>query len=258
MQTGDFDLAIRHFDEILAELPGEPVTLTSKGHAFKTKGDYEAAVAAYRDATLSRSRYGEAYYSLANLKVYNFSDDEIRNLHEQESNPNLSHIDRIYFCFALGKAYEDKKDFETAFTYYERGNQLKKAQSRYSAEQMSEELRAQRDVCTETLFRERQGQGHDAPDPIFIVGLPRAGSTLLEQVLSSTGRLNCPISCRCHSDCAGAAVSVRHGATRTISPNSPPRSSEISAGSSSMTREFTGSAPRFSSTRCRTTSGTSG
>ena len=190
MQTGDFDLAIRHFDDILTQLPGDPVTLTSKGHAFKTRGDYEPAVAAYRDATHSHPQYGEAYYSLANLKVYNFSDDEIRNLHEQESNPNLSHIDRIYFCFALGKAYEDKKDFENAFTYYERGNRLKKAQSRYNADQMTEELRAQRDVCTSSLFEERQGVGHKAADPIFIVGLPRAGSTLLEQILSSHSQVD--------------------------------------------------------------------
>ena len=185
MQTGDFDLAIRYFDEILAQLPGDPVTLTSKGHAFKTKGQYEPAVASYREATASYPQYGEAYYSLANLKVYSFSDDEIRNLHAQEKNPNLSHSDRIYFCFALGKAYEDKQDFEQAFKYYERGNRLKKSLSRYSAEQMTEELAAQRRVCTAGFFAERDGGGHDAPDPIFIVGLPRAGSTLLEQILSS-------------------------------------------------------------------------
>ena len=185
MQTGDFDAAITMFDEILKQIPGDPVTLTSKGHAYKTKGQYELAVDSYRDAISNQPHYGEAYYSLANLKVYTFDDDEIRSLHEQESNQNLSHIDRIHVCFALGKAYEDKRDFETSFKYYERGNQLKKSQSRYNAEQMSEEFRAQREVCTAELFERRADAGHNAPDPIFIVGLPRAGSTLLEQILSS-------------------------------------------------------------------------
>ena len=185
MQTGDYDTAITMFDEILKQLPGDPVTLTSKGHAYKTKGDYERAVDSYHDAISSQPQYGEAYYSLANLKVYTFDDDEIRSLHEQESNQNLSHIDRVHVCFALGKAYEDKRDFETSFKYYERGNALKKSQSRYNAEQMSEEFKAQREVCTAELFESRAGAGHSAPDPIFIVGLPRAGSTLLEQILSS-------------------------------------------------------------------------
>jgi len=185
MQTGDYDTAITMFDEILKQIPGDPVTLTSKGHAYKTKGQYELAVDSYRDAISSQPHYGEAYYSLANLKVYTFDDDEIRGLHEQESNQNLSDIDRIHVCFALGKAYEDKRDFEASFKYYERGNHLKKSQSRYNAEQMSKDLKAQRDVCTAEFFERRSGTGHDAPDPIFIVGLPRAGSTLLEQILSS-------------------------------------------------------------------------
>ena len=190
MQAGDYDTALATFDEILKQIPGDPVTLTSKGHAYKTRGQYESAVNSYRDAIISQPQYGEAYYSLANLKVYAFSDDEIRDLHDQESNRNLSHIDRVYICFALGKAYEDKQDFETSFKYYERGNRLKKSQSRYSAEQMSEDLKAQRDVCTAELFDRRAGAGHDAADPIFIVGLPRAGSTLLEQILSSHSQVD--------------------------------------------------------------------
>ena len=185
MQTGDYETAITMFDNVLKRIPGDPVTLTSKGHAYKTLGQYEPAVNAYHAALASQAQHGDAYYSLANLKVYSFSDDEIDNMHAQESNPNLSHIDRIYLCFALGKAYEDKKDFKSSFKYYERGNRLKKTQRRYNAEQMSEDLKAQRDVCTAEFFERRSGTGHDAPDPIFIVGLPRAGSTLLEQILSS-------------------------------------------------------------------------
>lgn len=190
MQTGDYKSAITMFDNVLKRIPGDAITLTSKGHAYKTLGQYESAVDAYHAALASQAQHGDAYYSLANLKIYSFSDDEIDNMHVQESNPNLSHIDRIYLCFALGKAYEDKQDFKSSFKYYERGNRLKKAQRRYNAERMSEDLKAQRDVCTAEFFESRSGTGHDAPDPIFIVGLPRAGSTLLEQILSSHSQID--------------------------------------------------------------------
>jgi len=190
MQTGDFETALATFDDVLQQVPGDPVTLTSKGHAYKTCGEYASAVSSYRAALTSQPQYGEAYYALANLKVYSFSDDEIRTMHVQESNNNLSHADRVYLCFALGKAYEDKQDFESSFKYYKRGNALKKSQSRYKAEQMSEELRAQHKACTAELFAQRSGVGHSAPDPIFIVGLPRAGSTLLEQILSSHSQVD--------------------------------------------------------------------
>jgi len=185
MQSGNFEAALKAFDDVLAQLPGDPITLTSKGHAFKTCGRYDEAVAAYHAALTSQPQYGEAYYSLANLKVYAFSNDEIGSMLAQESSENLAHTDRIHFCFALGKAYEDRSEYETAFNFYTRGNALKKSQSRYDAEQMSADLQAQRDVCSADFFAAQANVGHKAPDPIFIVGLPRAGSTLLEQILSS-------------------------------------------------------------------------
>ena len=185
MQTGHYDDALAAFDKVLQAFPGDPVTLTSKGHVHKTRGDYASAVGAYHAALASQANYGDAYYSLSNLKVYAFSDDEIAAMHAHESGSNLSHIDRVYLCFALGKAYEDRQEFETSFKFYERGNQLKKSQSRYDAAQMSTDLAAQSNTCTASMFAERPGIGHAAPDPIFIVGLPRAGSTLLEQILSS-------------------------------------------------------------------------
>ena len=190
MQTGDYETALSTFDEILKQLPADPVTWTSKGHAHKTCGDYEDAVAAYRAALSNAPHHGEAYYSLANLKVYSFSDREIEHMLAQESNSNLSHMDRVHLSFALGKAYEDKEDFATSFRYYAQGNRLKKSQTTYKAEQMSEDLKAQRDVCTADLFERRSGCGHEAPDPIFVVGLPRAGSTLLEQILSSHSQVD--------------------------------------------------------------------
>ncbi len=190
MQTGDYDSALDMFDRVLERLPGDPVTLTSKGHAYKTRGDYNDAVDAYQLALASNPEHGEAFYSLANLKVYNFSDDEIARMSGQDANSNLSHLDRIYISFALGKAYEDNDDFETSFRYYEQGNRLKKAQSTYKASQMTEDLQAQREVCTPDLFERRAGTGHAAPDPVFVVGLPRSGSTLLEQILSSHSQVD--------------------------------------------------------------------
>ena len=190
MQTGDYDTALELLDKVLELVPGDPVTLTTKGHAFKTRGEYEPAVDAYRAAIEHQPRYGEAYYSLANLKVYRFADDEIEAMRQRERDTAVAHLDRVYLCFALGKAFEDKSDFETAFGYYERGNALKKSLSRYDADQMSDDMAAQRRVCTAEFFEQRQGVGHDAPDPIFVVGLPRAGSTLIEQILSSHSQID--------------------------------------------------------------------
>jgi len=190
MQTGDYDGALEDFDRILARMPGDPNTLTSKGHALKTCGRADDAVAAYRRALVSQPRHGEAYYALANLKTYQFRDDELQHMHELEYDPNLGHMDRVYLAFALGKAHEDRKDFETSFGHYARGNALKKAQSRYNADRMREEFEAQMEVCDSGLFDSKSGCGHPAPDPIFILGLPRAGSTLLEQILSSHSRVD--------------------------------------------------------------------
>ncbi|MCC5872889.1 MAG: sulfotransferase [Gammaproteobacteria bacterium] len=190
MQTGDYDTALAAFDEVLDQLPGDPATLTAKGHALKTCGRTDEAVSAYRGALVSHPRHGEAYYALANLKTYRFTDDEIARMHEQEHNPDLGHMERVYLNFALGKAYEDQEDYATSFGYYAEGNQLKRAQSRYDADRMAEEFEAQKVVCTRELFEHHAGSGDPAPDPIFIVGLPRAGSTLLEQILSSHSRVD--------------------------------------------------------------------
>ena len=190
MQTGDFDTALEVFDQVLARVPGDPGTLTSKGHALKTRGNYEAAVEAYRDAIAGAPGHGEAFYSLANLKVYTFSDAEIAAMQSQVTNPDLPYMDRVYLNFALGKAFEGAGEYATSFEYYEQGNRLKKSQSRYDAEQMTEDLRAQHEVCTADFFAEREGYGHEAPDPIFILGMPRAGSTLLEQILSSHSQVD--------------------------------------------------------------------
>lgn len=185
MQSGDFEEALTLFARVLDFLPNDSLTLTSIGHAQKTLGDYDAAVASYHRALASNPSHGEAYYSLANLKVYQFTDDEVSSMQEQVSHSRLAHNDRVYINFALGKAFEDRNSFAESFHYYDQGNALKKAQSRYSASSMTKDIAAQKIVCTRELFEFKRGAGCTAPDPLFVLGLPRAGSTLVEQILAS-------------------------------------------------------------------------
>ena len=190
MQTGDYERAFELFDAVLAKLPRDPATLTSKGHALKTTGAQQDAVASYQAALAAKPDHGDAWYALANLKTYRFTDDEIERMREQAARPDLAFMDRVHLSFALGKALEDRGDYADSFVHYERGNTLKRAQTRYSADAMSAELARQRDICTPELFAKHDGAGDPAPDPIFILGLPRAGSTLLEQVLASHSQID--------------------------------------------------------------------
>ncbi|RPG50815.1 MAG: sulfotransferase family protein [Gammaproteobacteria bacterium TMED1] len=185
MQTGDYSMALEMFEKVLRTIPNDPITLTSRGHVLKTIGSYELAVQSYQEAIKSNAEHGEAWYSLSNLKVYAFDDHEIDNMKSQIKKTSLSHMERVHLYFALGKAFEDRKKFQDSFSYYEEGNNLKKAQSRYTAENISADFVKQKKLCIPSFFSSRMGQGYPANDPIFIVGLPRSGSTLLEQILSS-------------------------------------------------------------------------
>ncbi len=190
MQTGDYDRAFELFDSVLDRLPGDVATLTSKGHALKTTGAQEEAVASYRAAVAAKTDHGDAWYALANLKTYTFSDEEIVIMREQAAREDLAIMDRVHLSFALGKALEDRKEYGDSFGFYETGNALKRAQTRYSADAMAQEFARQKEVCTVDLFAEHEGSGHPLPDPIFILGLPRAGSTLLEQILASHSQVD--------------------------------------------------------------------
>jgi tetratricopeptide (TPR) repeat protein len=190
MQSGDYDTALTTFDSILKILPEEPVTLTSRGNALKTQGRKEEAIDSYRRAISKFPAHGEAYYSLANLKLFSFTDKEIKAMESQEHNPGISYMARIYLDFALGKAYEDMGDFNKAFSYYERGNSFKRSQSRYKAEDITTEFHAQTDVFDDNFVQASAGSGVKSADPIFIVGLPRSGSTLLEQILASHSQVD--------------------------------------------------------------------
>ncbi|MDE0001615.1 MAG: sulfotransferase, partial [Rhodospirillaceae bacterium] len=190
MQVGDYETALGMFGKVLERIPGDPATLTSMGHAYKTSGKYDEAVDAYHAALRSQPLHGDAWYSLSNLKVYEFDENEIERMQAHAHDENLSHAGRVHVNFALGKAWEDRTDFKTSFRYYEQGNRSKKALSTYDADKMTEELRAQRRVCTAGLLARGSVAGHTAGDPIFVVGLPRAGSTLLEQILSSHSKID--------------------------------------------------------------------
>lgn len=190
MQTGSYDRALALFEEILESQPDDPLVLTSRGHALKTMGRHDEAVASYRRATDRKPDHGDAWYGLANLKTFKFLADETAAMEREEARGNLTLADRIHLCFALGKAHEDAKRYGEAFAYYERGNALKCAQTRYTPEHMEEEFAAQKRHCSRALLDARANGGHAAHDPIFIVGLPRAGSTLLEQILASHSQVD--------------------------------------------------------------------
>ena len=190
MQMGEYAEAIYHFDKVLDILPDDALTYTSKGHALKTWGKNAEAITSYQTAIQRNRSYGEAYYSLSNLKTYRFDDSEIEGMLDLEKSEALTPNNEVYLYFALGKAFEDRSDYDLSFTYYQKGNQVKKLQSSYDAEKMTEELLSQRSFFNKDNIERLGCDGYPDAAPIFIVGLPRAGSTLLEQILSSHSQVD--------------------------------------------------------------------
>lgn len=185
LALGNFDEAMQTYQSLLEALPTNPGINLTYGHALKTVGRHEEAVSAYRKAYQARRDCGDAFWSLANLKTYRFSDAELSQMREQEASLSVALSDRYHLCFALGKALEDRGDYGDSFAYYERGNQLKREELKYDPQRLEDEMALQREHVTADLLARYAGAGCTAPDPIFIVGLPRAGSTLLEQILAS-------------------------------------------------------------------------
>ena len=185
LALGELDESVARFRALVEEFPRDAEIAQSLGHALKTLGKQEEAVAAYRRAADVRPGFGEPFWSLANLKTYRFTDDEIARMRDLESAPGVQPVDQQHLCFALGKGLEDRGEYADSFTYYERGNAIKKSQSRYRAPMHERSAKRLREVCSAEFFNERKGWGCDSPAPIFVVGMPRAGSTLLEQILAS-------------------------------------------------------------------------
>jgi tetratricopeptide (TPR) repeat protein len=177
--------ALQIYRELLSDAVQPAELHLSVGHSLKTLGHREAAIEAYRAAAAARADFGDAYWSLANLKTYRFEDEELQRMHAAEASASTSLVDRYHLCFALGKALEDREHYEKSFEYYVRGNALKRSESRYRAELFELNTRLQIEVCSAQLFARHRNGGAHADDPIFIVGLPRSGSTLIEQILAS-------------------------------------------------------------------------
>jgi len=182
---GESERAIEIYQAMLADIPNSADVRLWLGHALKTVGRVPEAIEAYRAAAATRPAFGDAFWSLANLKTFRFEDTEIGHMREAEAAPGVLAEDRAHLCFALGKALEDRGEIADSWFYYGRGNALKRAESRYRPEIFETNTRKQIEVCTRAFFEARAGWGAKAPDPIFIVGLPRSGSTLLEQILAS-------------------------------------------------------------------------
>jgi tetratricopeptide (TPR) repeat protein len=182
---GEHERAIGLYRELLTGTDADAEVHLSIGHALKTLGHTPEAIDSYRRAAACRPDYGDAYWSLANLKTYRFTAQELAQIRTALAAAATGTVDRYHLCFALGKALEDQGEFAESFHCYERGNALKRPECRYRPEIIENNTRQQIKLCTRDLFASRHGWGEPSRDPIFIVGLPRSGSTLLEQILAS-------------------------------------------------------------------------
>jgi tetratricopeptide (TPR) repeat protein len=184
-RVGDYESAIRIYADLLEHYPQHARVWVSYGHALKTAGKTERAIAAYRRSLELEPSFGEVWWSLANLKTFRFSADDLAAMRRQLVRVDLAEDDRLHLDFAIGKALEDAGEYESSFRHYAQGNAIRRGQLHYSADATSARVQYIRSHYTRDFFVARAGGGSPARDPIFVVGLPRAGSTLIEQILSS-------------------------------------------------------------------------
>ena len=182
---GDYADSIEVYEQVLAEHPRQPKVWMSLGHALKTAGRQDDSVLAYRRAIGMEPTLGEAYWSLANLKTFRFSEADTLAIDGALARTDLSNEDRLHFEFSLGKALEDSGSYEQSFAHYAKGNAIRRELYPYSAEKNAQFVSRSKRLFTADFFAARGSAGAQSEDPIFIVGLPRAGSTLLEQILAS-------------------------------------------------------------------------
>ncbi|MDH5622728.1 MAG: sulfotransferase, partial [Gammaproteobacteria bacterium] len=185
VRKGDHEPALKLYEEFLRTYPRQAGAHMNYGHTLKTVGKLDEAISEYRTAIELRPQTGEAYFSLANLKTFRFTDADIAAMQAEIDEQGGDPDDQSHLLFALGKAMEDRKKFDESFDYYLRGNTLRSQHHRYNARINVFDTVRQIKTLDAAFFAKRKGWGSDAPDPIFIVGLPRAGSTLLEQILAS-------------------------------------------------------------------------
>jgi tetratricopeptide (TPR) repeat protein len=182
---GEYARATEIYADILKEYPRQARIWLSYGHALKTAGQVPEGVTAYREALRLDPRIGEVWWSLANLKTYRFSPAELAQMRAELERRDLSDEDRFHFHFALGKALEDQAQYQQSFEHYREGNSLRRARVHYEPKRIQAHVARAKALFTAEFFAERAGCGANAADPIFIVGLPRSGSTLIEQILAS-------------------------------------------------------------------------
>ncbi len=184
-RIGEYEPSIALYRAVLRDYPRQPKVWMSLGHALKTANHHAEAIEAYRRCTGLAPHFGEAWWSLANLKTFRFTPADMATMRTQVERTDLANDDRFHFHFTLGKALEDAGNYAASFDHYARGNALRRKLVQYDAEENSGHVLRSKKLFTREFFAERAGWGCPAPDPIFIVGLPRAGSTLVEQILAS-------------------------------------------------------------------------
>jgi tetratricopeptide (TPR) repeat protein len=204
---GDYAESIEVYEEVLEDFPRQPKIWMSYGHSLKTARRQDDSVAAYRRAIAMQPTLGEAYWSLANLKTFRFSDSDLIDLRRALERDDLTDDDRLHFEFSLGKALEDAGDYEKSFAHYSRGSAIRRKLHPYDPDTTSKFMRRSKTRFTTDFLASRAGAGAAEPDPIFIIGLPRAGSTLIEQILAShsavEGTMELPDILRIAHDLAG-------------------------------------------------------
>ncbi len=184
-RKGDHNEALEIYEEILTNNDPQARVLLSYGHALKTVGRLDEAIDAYRKCIEASPKMGETYWSLANLKTFKFSNEDLENMLSQVVEEQGDPEDQSHLAFAIGKAYEDRKEFDSSFEYYQRGNDIRRRNHRHDAKINIYDTVRQIQFFNKEFIESHKGQGYSAPDPIFVVGLPRAGSTLIEQILAS-------------------------------------------------------------------------
>ncbi len=183
--SAEYDRAITVYQDVLRDFPNQPKIWMSYGHSLRTAGRQAESVAAYRKSLSMAPGLGEAYWSLANLKTVKLTDADVAAMQAQLARADLPPEDRYHFHYALGRALEERADYANAFTQYAAGATLRRAELPYDAGHTSARVARAKSFFSAALCAKTAGQGCDDPAPIFVVGLPRSGSTLIEQILSS-------------------------------------------------------------------------
>jgi tetratricopeptide (TPR) repeat protein len=179
------DEADKLFRKLVTAHPRDPVVWINYAYLLKTLNRTDESIAAYRKAIAFDKANGLAWFGLANLKTVRFDGADITAMEAALTVPGAGDEQRLHLHFALGKAYDDQRDYDAAFAHYRSGNALRRARHPYDAEAVSAEVRSVARLLTPALLSARDGAGATDPDPIFIVSLPRSGSTLVEQILAS-------------------------------------------------------------------------